>query len=397
MRLNRALNDAGIESAMLVCRKHGNDVYVKEMPPVKKALARLGASLAYRALLKLGFYRDGFKSVNVFPSMLVHQLNRSDADVIHLHWVNSEMISIAALATFKKPVVWTFHDMWPFCGAEHLAKDTRYVTGYQSSEFGAHNSETKAQGLKSKAFFDLDRWVFRRKQKHWKNWHPCIVTPSNWMAECVRESMLFRGLPVEVIPNGLDLNVFKPMDQSAARQRFNLPLDKKLVLFGAYNPFDQNKGGDLLTEALAKVQSACVELVVFGAAKGPQIAGLPTHWMGSFSSEPDLAQLYNTADAVIVPSRQENLPNTVAEALSCGIPVAAFNIGGIPDMVVHRENGYLALPYDVDDLAQGIDWLLQAADGSSLRQNARNKAEQCFDAQQVAARYIKVYNKILKK
>jgi glycosyltransferase involved in cell wall biosynthesis len=391
LRLNRALNRAGISSELLSQRDPSPESGVSVI--ANGFFGRKYSGGKNILVQKAARFLSGGESCsyNLFPSGLAKRLNASDADVIHLHWVNAEMISVAELAKIKKPVVWTLHDMWPFCGAEHYTDDNRYVTGYQSSEFRVQSSEPKANGLKSKAFFDLDRWVFRRKQRLWKNWRPHIVTPSNWLANCSRQSVLFKDLSVDVIPNCLDLEVFKPMDQAECRHTLGLPLDKKLILFGAFNPADTRKGGDLLKLALQKLDLPDIELVVFGASDGPQIAGLATHWLGSFSKESDLALLYNAADLMAAPSRQDNLPNTVAEALSCGTPVVAFNIGGLPDMVDHKKNGWLAQPFVTMEFAEGISVVLS----EGFRNACREKAVSMFLPARVTELYKNIYEQSL--
>jgi glycosyltransferase involved in cell wall biosynthesis len=423
-RLHYALKKQGCNSEVWCVREAGSDVSVHCVKNVAwQKLDSLKNIISQRLLrwLKIGDAR----SVNIFPSQLVYQLNGSDADIIHLHWVNAEMISIAQLARLKKPVVWTLHDMWPFCGAEHYTMDRRYVEGYRRTEGRGQGAEDSGQisksgnekletgylkGAKAETNsqtpmpnakgpvpdprFDLDRWVFRRKQKHWRDWKPHIVTCSHWLGDCARESVLFNDLFVQTIPNCLDLDLFKSMNQMACRKRFGLPTDKQLILFGAASPSDRRKGGDLLEAALKKLQLDGAELVVFGAAQGPQLAGLTTHWLGSFSEQEDLAQLYNAADLMCVPSRQDNLPNTIAEALSCGTPVVAFEIGGIPDMVDHKINGYLAKPFDTSDFAKGIGWIM-GTERDSLPQKAREKAEQLFDPVRVAQCYNEVYSEAL--
>jgi len=400
MRLNHALTVAGVDSSLLVSRKTRGDALTVPLLGFAEKTARARVSGVYWAMRSLGLYQDGLRSLNVLPTGLHKRLNASDADIIHLHWVNSEMISISELAKIKKPVVWTLHDMWPFCGAEHYTTRTRYVTGYSKVGRGKLNVEceensTDNQQLTTnnrRPLVDLDRWVFHRKQKHWTGWIPHIVTPSNWLANCARQSVLFKDLSVDVIPNCLDLDVFEAMDQKVARKRFDLPLDKKLILFGAFNPSDERKGGDLLEEALKHIECDGVELIVFGASAGADIAGIKTHWVGSLSQEADLAQLYSAVDLFVASSRQDNLPNTVAESISCGAPVVAFNIGGIPDMVEHKHNGYLAQPFDVEDLARGVEWVLS---GASRGDNARKKAEELFDETRVASAYLKVYQNLV--
>jgi glycosyltransferase involved in cell wall biosynthesis len=363
------------------------------------------------------------RSYNFFPSGLIQQLNASNADIIHLHWINAEMVRLEQLVNLNKPVVWTLHDMWPFCGAEHYTTDNRYVTGYRSSEFRVQGSESSRDGQSPdncqlptsncRSKIDVNRRTFLRKQKHWKNWRPHLVTPSNWLAGCARESLLFKDRSVQVVPNCLDLDLFTPADQEGCRKRFGLPLDKKLVLFGAASPSDLRKGRDLLADALGSL-TMDVELVVFGAADGVPFGGMKTYWTGRIDSEQKMTALYNAADLMCVPSRQDNLPNTAVEACACGVPVVAFDIGGLSDIVEHMQTGYLAQPFDTADFARGIEWVLarrnaerrmldagcerlstQHPDNDFLSANSRRKAERCFAPEVVAGQYLSVYERVL--
>ncbi len=406
-RLNQALVESGVDSTLLVCRKQGDPAFVNEASSFQKGLAQIRNSLSYRGLKRLGFIQNEIKSVNILPSGIIRVINDMNPDVVHLHWINAEMLSIAQLARIKQPVVWTLHDMWPFCGAEHYTTSTRYISGYQKSGVSGRGAEAGGQktdrelpdasSLRPEAFFDLDRWTFLRKQKHWKAWHPHVVTPSRWLAECARQSVLFKNLSVEAIPNCLNLKVFKPLDRAEAKNRFGLPLDKKLILFGAYSPMDIRKGGDLLEAALKQGVDKNWELVVFGASKGEQVAGLKTHWLGSFSDEDDLAKLYNATDLFAAPSRQDNLPNTCVEAQACGVPVVAFNIGGLSDIVEHETTGFLARPFDTRHLMEGICQVF-AQDrhaAEAMRKKARENAEKKFSMAEVASQYSTIYNEVL--
>ncbi len=394
-RLSEGLKKAGVDSSVLVCRFHGENDSIIKLSPFSRFLARLHSSLAYRGLHWLKMNREEVRSVNLLPSPVMRRIKELKPDIVNLHWVNAEMLSIRQLGKLNIPTVWTLHDMWPFCGAEHYTMGDRYERGYSRKNFDSHPLK-----------FDVDRWVFRRKQKAWKNWQPHIVTPSNWLADCARKSVLFKNLQIKTIPNCLDLNMFRPLEPQAARKKFGLPLDKKLILFGAFSPSDPRKGGDLLEDALNQVSKdktfRDVELVVFGADSGPDIAGIRTHWLGSFSDEETLAQLYSAVDLFAAPSRQDNLPNTVAEAIACGTPVVAFNIGGMPDMVEHQQNGWLACSFDVDDYASGLTWVLSNSEVmgnsealSGIIQNARNKACDLFDESSVAAGYMQCYLSML--
>jgi glycosyltransferase involved in cell wall biosynthesis len=325
----------------------------------------------------------------VTPSIWPGKINAADFDLVHLHWVNSEMLSIVDIGRIQKPIVWTLHDMWAFCGAEHYAEDFRWRDGYLPSNRPAHESG-----------FDLNRWTWQRKLKAWKK--PInIVTPSRWLAECVCQSQLMRDWPVSVIPNAIDTDIWQPVDKTLARQLLWLPADVPLLLFGAIGGAnDPRKGFDLLRMALKHLNGQLngLQLVVFGQLP-PKISedlGFPVHYMGHLHDDLSLRTLYSAADVMVIPSRQDNLPNTGVEALSCGTSVVAFEVCGLPDIVTHQKTGYLAKAFDAEDLAQGIMWLL--SDNQRLRDlgvNARKDAVDRFSYPVVAAAYRRVYDNAL--
>jgi glycosyltransferase involved in cell wall biosynthesis len=321
----------------------------------------------------------------IVPSRWSKRLNASDADVIHLHWINGEMMSISDIGQLTKPVVWTLHDMWAFCGAEHYTEDFRWRDGYISSNRPSYEGG-----------FDLNRWTLERKRKHWKRpMH--IVTPSRWLAECAKQSVLMRDWPITVIPNAIDTNVWQPVDKTLARQLLHLPPDVPLLLFGAMGGAqDPRKGFDLLRAALNHLRGQLpgLELVVFGqlTPKVPMDMGFPVHYTGHLHDDVSLRLLYSAADVMAIPSRQDNLPNTGIEAHACGTPVVAFNSCGLPDIVVHQETGYLANAFDVADLAHGIAWMLDDTQRhAALRHAARQRAVTLWSNDVVAAQYKAVY------
>jgi len=198
----------------------------------------------------------------------------------------------------------------------------------------------------------------RRKTRVFQQLDITLVTPSRWQAEMARQSSLFASRRIEVIPNGLDTEVLKSMPRPVARARLGIPSDKPVVLFGAQAMMDPRKGGDLLREALRCFERSCT-LLVFGKGQFiiEQSSHITVHQLGSFTDDLTLASVYSVADVFVCPSREDNLPNTVAEALACGTPCAAFAVNGLPDMIQHRKNGWLAKPFDSADLAEGIRWL----------------------------------------
>jgi len=278
--------------------------------------------------------------------------------------------------------------MWAFCGAEHITYELRWKQGYRRDNRPAYESG-----------FDLNRWTWERKRKYWK--HPIqIITPSHWLADCVQQSALMNKWPVIVIPNPIDTDLWQPIEKRLARQILGLPADVPLLAFGAIGGSnDPNKGFDLLRDSLVHLQGeiADLELVVFGQhpPQSPPDLGFPAHYMGYLHDDVSLGLLYSAADLLAIPSRLENLPNTGVEAHACGIPVAAFNVGGLPDIVDHLHTGYLAKPYDIIDLAHGIKWILDQRENGDIQHRARERAIEKFSESVIAEQYLSVYQHVI--
>ncbi len=245
--------------------------------------------------------------------------------------------------------------------------------------------------------------MWQRKAKAWKNLNLTIVTPSSWLADCARSSSLFQDRRVEAIPNGLDTEKYKPIERRLARNLLKLPQEKHLLLFGAVSATsDPRKGFHLLQSALEHLSQSGwqdqIELVVFGSSEpsNPPDLGFKIHYLGRFYDDISLALVYAAADVFIAPSIQDNLPNTIMEALACGTPCVGFNIGGIPEMIEHKQNGYLAQPYKIEDLARGIGWTIENQERhQKLCSRAREKAEQEFTQQIQASRYLSLFAEVL--
>lgn len=394
-RIHTALMKNGLDSKMMVAWKVSQD----------KSVIRFPLSYSYRErrnkyaqkIVSLQVTANPvLHSLNLFPSGMHKEINASVADIVHLHWINYELISIPEVAKITKPIVWTLHDMWAFSGAEHyddLNEPARYQEGYLSSNRPAGHG-----GL-----IDIDRWTWQRKKKHWagKKFH--FVTPSQWLAGCLHTSALFQAPVVQVIPNPLDTENFKPVDRNEARKLLGLPADKMLILTGTYSiDHDLRKGIDLFREALNlnlhDGEFSDIEIIIFGSdeAVNKKLFDQRVHDVGRIEDDRRLAMLYCAADVFIIPSRQDNLPNTVVEALACGTPCVAFRVGGMPDMIDHQVNGYLAEPFDTKDLARGIQWVLRDSDRhAGLCSAARKKAEQHYGYQQVCRQYSRLYEEVL--
>ena len=354
---------------------------------LKRRLSRMVSPFVDALPLRLAAPGDRLpRSAGWAGQITAAAINAEVMDVAHLHWICGGFLSVDDIGRIRRPLVWTLHDMWAFCGAEHLADDTaesRWRSGYPPTGHTA-------------ARFDIDRWAWRRKRARWQTpMH--IVAPSRWLARCVQDSALMRQWPVCVIPNPLDLANFKPMDRLAARRLLNLPERTRLVLFGAIKgtqlPY---KGWDLLQPALAALAQAepDVQAVIFGQSEppSPPALGIKIHWMGHLFDDFSLAALYSAADVLVIPSRQESFGQTGSEAQACGCPVVAFDTTGLQDVVAHDETGLLTRPFDSGELASNLLALLR---NDSLRQqfslNARLRAERLWSYARVSAQYLEVY------
>ena len=201
---------------------------------------------------------------------------------------------------------------------------------------------------------------------------------------------------MHVIPNGIDTKLYKPIDKGVARKILNLPQDKKLVLFGALNPTgEERKGYHFLPEVMNQLTEENVEVVVIGSAH-PQTRkafSCPTNYLGKLNDDSSLVLAYSAADVVILPSIQENLANTAVEALACGTPVVAFDIGGNSDMIEHLKNGFLAQPFDCNEMSEGVQWVLQQPE-EEMRHNTRTKVLQTYTYDRVAQSHIQLYQSL---
>lgn len=393
-RMHRVLIASGEECTLRVVEKDSDDWRVIVSNPVEGSrvqsrLKRLSDRLiSYQKTENLTLH----SAAAFFTSGLDAVLNRSDSAVVNLHWVCGNMLSVEEIGRIQKPVVWTMHDMWPFCGAEHYAPDTsfaRFEAGYNRL-----NRPSGDSGL------DIDRWVWKRKLKAWrKPMH--IISPSRWLAECAKRSVLMRDWPISVVPNPIDILVYKPYPKVFSRKVLNLPEYKRLIAFGAMDGGrDPRKGFDMLLEALQLLSAINKDIacVVFGQSEpkeAPEI-GVPIYWAGHLHDDASLALLYSSVDVMVVPSRQENLPQTGTEAQACGCPVVGFDCTGMPDVVEHRITGYLAEAFSVDDLSAGIGWVLEDEDRHlSLSEAARERAVSLWAPEIVVPQYIGIYNDAL--
>ena len=396
-RLLHALNRNGIEARMLVRDRKTAAPDVANIPKSWRLKANF---LWERGVIWLN---NGLSRKNLFQVDIANagtDITRLDefrqADVIHLHWVNQGFLSLNNLERIfdsGKPVVITLHDQWYFTGICHYSgMCDKYQTQCEQCPM-----------IKRGKAADLAQRVFDRKRAIYEGKNVTFVGCSRWMADLARQSALTRGHTVTNIPNAIDTDVFKPMDKAAAREKFGLPADGRLMLFGAQRITDQRKGFSFLTEACEHISMhhptlpGKLGVVVLGgdADSVKSALTLPVYPVDYLSNETEIAELYNAVDLFVTPSLQDNLPNTIVEAMSCGVPCVGFNVGGIPEMINHKQDGYVADYCDSIDFALGISWCLNESHHAALCAAARTTALATYAESVAAARYQAIYQSAL--
>jgi len=392
-RLHQGLQGIGVSSQMLVKnKKSGAPNVICSQNGIGNKFDKIISIISNSPLRLYPERNRGIFSPQWLPDSLAAKVAKIQPDIINLHWVCGGYMQIESVPKFNKPLVWTLHDMWAFTGGCHYSEECDRYTKSCGSCPQLHSSKDS----------DLSRWVWQRKAQAWKNLNLTLVTPSHWLAECAKSSSLLQEYPVNVIANGLDPEVYKPLNRRLVRESLNLPQNKQLVLFGAMQGTDDRwKGFPLLVPALQSLSKSGwqdkIELLVFGSSQpeNPIDVGFKTHYLGRLQDE-NLAKVYAAADVMVVPSRYEAFGQTASEALACGTPVVAFDVTGLKDIVDRQQNGYLAKPYETEDLARGIAWVLEDPDRhQKLCRSARLKVEEKFTLQVQARAYKNLYEEIL--
>lgn len=394
-RTAQAVAQAGIDTSFVVRIKE------KEHPMVTGACKgwRQPYAKALEWYERLRFIRQASsKEVRFFFSLAdvgqdISQVPEiQEADVLHLHWVHKGFLSLKSfrqLQALGKPIVWSLHDMWAFTGGCHYAGEC--------SNFQVQCGN--CWYLKDPSATDLSHQIWKAKSETYAQLSWQIITSSEWLGELAQSSSLFKNFEVKALPTPVDTTVFRPLDKTTVRQKLGLPTDKRLLLFGAMNVADPRKGFRYLETALQQLSDVPdVELLVMGKAEPSAFENidLQVHYLGYLSGEQAIAEAYNASDFFIMPSLEDNLPNTILESLACGIPSVAFRTGGIPQMIDHQQTGYLAQFKDADDLAKGIRWALQT-DYAPLAAAARAKAERDYSYAAIGATYQQLYTQLLEK
>ncbi len=398
-RLMEALNNNGEKAKMLVRDKSTSNISVVGL---KGRLWQRWHFLWERwcIFFRLYFSREHLFAVDIANAGTdVTRLREfKEADVIHLHWVNQGMLSLRGIRRILasgKPVVWTMHDIWPATGICHLTLGcTRFKTG------GCRYCKYLPGGGSQS---DLANKIWRRKKDMLQHHTMFFVACSRWLAGEAKASTLLKGQHIESIPNPIDTRVYRPTDRREARRQCSLPEDKRIILFVSQRATNPYKGMDYLSSACKKLiadhpemkDEVCVAVLGGHAEEVVDMLPFKAYPLGYVSDDREIVKVYNAADVFVLPSLSENLPNTIMEAMACGVPCVGFNVGGIPEMIDHKRNGYVAAYKMAGDLAEGLRWVLYESDARSLSECAIRKVSACYSQQAVAMKYVEVYNQAL--
>ncbi|MDD2436478.1 MAG: glycosyltransferase [Massilibacteroides sp.] len=392
-RLMKALNKNGVNTKMLVRDKLSTDenVYTVNSSWIKRKLNFM-RFLWERLIL---FLLTGFDRKNLFRASIANTgidiskyLLVYEADIIHLHWINHGFLSlkdISKLQKLNKPIVWTMHDMWPCSGIYHHVKNLPFYTDTWGKRW-------------------LTKHTSKKKKEIYKSHRISFVCCSHWLEEEAKKSILTKSQNILCIPNPIDTTIFHQINHST-RNEFGLPENKILLLFGALNVTDKQKGINYLINSLFFLEKEFphlhknIELVVFGQVKSDihSLFNVPIHPIGYLRDPKQIVRLYNAVNLFVTSSLEENLPNTIMESMACGIPCVGFRIGGIPEMIDHKKNGYVSEYKNAEDLANGIKWIIEHPNPKKLSEACINKVKSHYSEDIVARQYIDLYESVLKK
>lgn len=389
-RLLKGLRKTGIDSELLVQNKQLDDSQV--IMPDNLFSGLLKYIKPYIDYLPTFFFsRKRFPFFSAFvPDSLLKEIEKIKPDVIHLHWISEGFIKLETITKIKQPIIWTFHDFWPITGGCHLPKDCNKF----NTECG------NCPYLSPKLRYDLSTLNFNRKIKSFSKINKLqIVTPSNWLAKKINGSTIFKGKQITVIPNGLDTDFFHPLSKTKTKDEFGIKQDNITILFGGINPtIDKNKGYKIFLVALKKIINKNINVIVFGNKKRKFFRkdSINFYFFGKISNDHQLRKIYSAADLTVVPSKIEVFGQVITESMACGTPVVAFNSTGPAEIIKHKENGYLAKPFDPEDIAKGINWIIDDQSRyKNLLKNAREHAVGNYSDKIIAGKYLNLYNKML--
>ena len=397
-RLMEALNNNGVKAKMLVRDKETEQITVVPLP---SKLMQQWHFLwdRFKIYCHLWFSKNHLFDIDTASSGadITKLPEFKEAEIIHLHWVNQGMLSLKGIKKILdsgKPVVWTMHDLWPATAICHYPE--------RCERFKSHCREC---GMlhKGGCLGDLAARVWKRKKAMLASRSISFVACSRWLCSEARRSALLKEQRIVSIPNPIDTRIFHPIDKVEARKQLQLPEDKQIILFVSQKVTDPRKGMDYLIESLNRLladdpslrERAVVAILGGQAEEIAERLPMEAYPLGYVSETKRIVAIYSAVDLFVTPSLSDNLPNTIMEAMACGVPCVGFKVGGIPEMIDHLKNGYVASYCDAADFANGIRWVLAGADWNELSAACLRKVHTCYSLTSVSLRYTELYSQAL--
>ena len=392
MRLHNSLINSGINSKVLVGEKLSSDENI--IGPDKKLEKYLNELKIKFARQKKYIYKHDGKyshSLNLFSSQIVNKIEKINPDIVNLHWINNELISIKQISKINLPVVWTFNDMWPMCGGEHYSDNNRYKIGYDKSK-----KNIGEKGL------DLNRYLWNQKKKYWGNNIKQIICISNWLKKKTNESKLFLNYKTDYIPCTIDNSKWFPIDKNKARKQLNLPIDKKILIFMSTNGAkDFRKGFSYIKNYFDSSFKYKNKILLLNLGRN-NLAEINENKIININKtfngiSDELKLFYSASDILITPSILEAFGQVAIEAAACGTPSIGFENTGLSDAINHKETGYLAKYMDQNDFNLGLNWIMDMLDKDKefFNKKCTQFVEKNFSSNIVSKKYIELYKKIL--
>jgi glycosyltransferase involved in cell wall biosynthesis len=388
-RIHEGLLARGVDSRFCVAYPVAGlkNAFTPNISLVGRGMRRVLRARDERMLRPISAGYDYVLSTGLCGFDIAEIVQKENPDIVQLHWIGGNSFRLSSLAGMRKPVVWRLSDQWPFCGVQHLEPDADTYTAPPARN-GTRDISEQVRRKKAQIYKSIDQLV--------------LVCPSRWLAGEAKRSALLGSRPIELIPTSCDTGIFFPRDRRMCRSVLGLPANAGILLVGATTMATRWKGGDLFADAVAKSCRGSTpadrpHIVSFGSEplQAPELEGLVeiTHF-GPVRDRRLMAILYGAADVFCAPSRMENLANTVLESLACGTPVTAFAIGGMPDMIDHEVNGYLASPFDTADYGKGIGWGLAQRGRQQIREACVRKITGTFSLDQEIEGYLGIYRQL---
>ena len=383
-RLHDILNQNNINSYLLVSEKKILDEKIINIPKNSEKIKNLLKETLNRKLSRI-VNRNDFKSfsLNVIPSKLINIINKINPDIVNLHWIGNETISIKDIKKIKSKIVWTMHDMWPFCATEHYTLGSEFINGYKFS-----------QNKKIFNFFNVDKYIWNLKKNNYGNIDKIICT-SEWMHEKVNKSRLFKDKKIEIIPLPIDQKFWKPVNKYHARELLGIDEKQKLIIFGADNFLtNKRKGFDLLIKSISllkKENKFNFKVLTFGETRNlDQFKSLDIKNLGYLNDDYTKKILYSAADLTVIPSIVEAFGLIAQESIHCGTPCVAFNDTGLTSIIEHKKNGFLVNNKSEVSLKDGIEWCINNI--NNQENNIFEFSKKKFDSKKIITKYINFLN-----